>query len=112
MVAFEGCMTETQFNTEVDAVLLDIEKSIEATDADIDFESMSGILEMSFADGSKIIVNRQIPTREIWVAARSGGYHFALKAGVWRNTRDDRDLFAVLSECASQQCGESVVIGA
>ena len=104
-------MTETEFNAEVDAVLLAIEHSLETSDADLDFEATSGILEISFSDGSKIIVNRQTPTREIWVAARSGGFHFACKDGKWLGTRDGRELFAALSECATRQAGEAVVIG-
>ena len=103
-------MTETEFNAKVESILLSIERSLEATDADIDFESTGGLLEMGFADGSKIVVSRQTPNREIWVAARSGGFHFAWRDGVWRGTRDGRELFVVLSECASQQAGEAVTI--
>ncbi|MBA2690521.1 MAG: iron donor protein CyaY [Burkholderiales bacterium] len=103
-------MTETEFNAKVDDVLLTIERSLEASDVDLDFESNSGILEISFADGGKIIVNRQTPNREIWVAARSGGFHFAWKDQAWRGTRDARELFAVLTQCVSEQAGEPVVI--
>jgi CyaY protein len=110
MVALDNAMTETEFNMKVDSILLSIERSIEKGDADIDFDSSGGILEMSFADGSKIIVNRQMPNREIWVAARSGGYHFAWRDGSWRGTRDGRELFFVLSECASRQSGGVVII--
>lgn len=110
MVAPDMTTTETEFNAKVDAVILAIERSLEAVDADIDFESSSGILEISFAAGSKIIVNRQTPTREIWVAARSGGFHFAWKDDAWLGTRDGRELFAVLSECATAQAGEPIAI--
>jgi CyaY protein len=111
MVAPETVMTESEFDSKVDAILLLIERSLEKSDADLDFECANGILEISFANGSKIIVNRQTPNREIWVAARSGGFHFALENDSWRGTRDGRELFAVLSECASMQAGEKVVIG-
>jgi CyaY protein len=110
MVAPGRAMTESEFNARVDETLLLIERSLEASDADIDFESTAGILEIEFADGSRIIVNRQTPNREIWVAARSGGFHFALKNEAWRGTRDDRELFEVLSECASLQAGVPVQI--
>lgn len=103
-------MTESEFNARVDETLLLIERSLEASDADLDFESTGGILEIDFADGSKIIINRQTPNFEIWVAARSGGFHFSLKNESWRGTRDDRELFAVLSECASMQAGVPVQI--
>jgi len=101
-------LSETEFNRLVDETLLKIETALERSDVDLDFESAAGILQVSFDDGSKIIINRQTPNREIWVAARSGGFHFRLENGQWRGTRDGRDLFAVLSECASQQAGEAV----
>lgn len=103
-------MTESEFNANVDKTLMMIERSLEASDADLDFDSSAGILQISFPDGSKIIVNRQTPNREIWVAARSGGFHFTWKDESWRGTRDDRELFAVLTECASMQAGELVQI--
>ncbi len=104
-------MTETEFNTKVDEVLLDIEQLLEAADVDADFESGEGILQISFPGGGKLIVNRQAVNQEIWVAARSGGYHFAWKEDGWYGTRDGRELFVVLSECASQQSGKTVIIG-
>jgi CyaY protein len=101
-------LSETEFNSLVDETLLKIETALERSEAELDFESASGILQISFDDGSKIIVNRQTPNREIWVAARAGGFHFRLENGDWRGTRDGRELFAVLSECASQQAREAV----
>jgi CyaY protein len=104
-------LSETEFNALVDETLLKIETALERLDVDLDFECAAGILEVSFDDHSKIIVNRQTPNREIWVAARSGGYHFRLENGQWRGTRDGRELFAVLSECISEQAGEAVDLG-
>jgi CyaY protein len=101
-------LSETEFNRLVDETLLEIETALERSAVDLDFESAAGILQISFDDGSKIIINRQTPNREIWLAARAGGFHFRLDNGQWRGTRDGRELFAVLSECASQQAGEAV----
>ena len=111
MLAPHYVMTESEFNTKVDGVLLDIEQSLEAANVDADFEFGEGILQISFPDGGKLIVNRQAVNREIWVAARSGGYHFAWNGKGWYGTRDGRELFAVLSECASQQSGGTIIIG-
>ena len=102
-------MTETEFNLKVDDVLLKLERSIEAVDADIDFELNEGILQMEFADGSQIIINRQTPNREIWVAARSGGFHFSWDGSQWKSMREQRELCDLLSECASLQSGEKVI---
>lgn len=104
-------MTETEFNQLVDATFLKIEAALDASDADLDYETAGGILSLEFEDGSKIIINRQGPTQEIWVAAKSGGYHYRWDGAVWRNTRDGSELFESLSAYASQQAGEEIKLG-
>jgi len=95
-------MTESEFHGAVDAILTRIESSLEEEDAlDVDLES--GILTVTCADGSKVIVNRQTPNREIWVAARSGGFHFAFRDGAWRDTRGGEELFASLARVVASQ---------
>lgn len=101
-------MTETEFNQAVDAIFLKIEAVLDDSDADIDTETSAGILTLEFEDGSKIILNRQTPTQEIWVAAKSGGYHYRLDQGAWRNTRDGSELFASLSDYISRQSGQPI----
>lgn len=101
-------MTETEFNQVVDAIFLSIEAALDACDSDIDTETSAGILTLEFDNGSKIILNRQGPTQEIWVAAKSGGYHYRLDNGAWRNTRDGSELFASLSTYISQQAGQDI----
>ncbi|MBC8022029.1 MAG: iron donor protein CyaY [Burkholderiales bacterium] len=99
-------MTESEFHGAVDAVLARIESSLEDQDGvDVDLES--GILTISSADGGKVIINRQTPNREIWVAARSGGFHFAWRDGEWRDTRSGHELFASLSRVIESQAGVS-----
>jgi CyaY protein len=101
-------MTETEFNQAVDAIFLNIEAALDACDTDIDTETSAGILTLEFDNGSKIILNRQGPTQEIWVAAKSGGYHYRLQNGAWRNTRDGSELLASLSTYISQQAGQEI----
>lgn len=101
-------MTETEFNQTVDAIFARIEDALDARDTDIDTETSAGILTLEFEDGSKIIINRQTPTQEIWVAAKSGGYHYRLDQGAWRNTRDGSEFFNSLSTYIQQQSGETI----
>ena len=101
-------MTETEFNQAVEAIFQKIEVALDACDTDIDYETSAGILTLEFLDDSKIIVNRQGPTQEIWVAAKSGGYHYRWEQGAWRNTRDGSDLLASLSTFIHQQSGENI----
>jgi CyaY protein len=104
-------MTETEFNQEVDALFMKIEATLDARDTDIDYETTAGILTLEFEDGSKIIVNRQGATQEIWVAAKSGGYHYRWNEGAWRNTRDGSELLTSLSSYISRQSGQDIALG-
>lgn len=102
-------MDDKEFNALADAVLARIEAAVEASGADLDFEPQpGGILEIEFADGSKIIVNRHGVAKEMWVAARAGGFHFRWDGSAWRDTRDNEELMAKLSRLASQQAGETI----
>ena len=105
-------MEDREFNTLADAALARIEAALEASGADIDFElAVGGVLEIEFADGSKIIVNRHGVAREIWVAARAGGFHYRLAGGEWRDTRTGAELHAALAELLASQGGERVDFG-
>lgn len=103
-------MNESEFHQRVDAILLSLESACDDVDADIDCELASGILTITFENDTKIIVNRQTPNREIWVAAKSGGFHFRYVDNVWRNTRGEENLEALLTNVIAQQSGEDITI--
>jgi CyaY protein len=100
-------MNESDFHRAVDAVLARIESSVESRD-ELDVDLESGILTITCPDGTRVIVNRQTPNREIWVAARSGGFHFKWSDGEWRDTRSADELFASLARIIAQQAGVAV----
>ena len=102
-----GIMTESDFHRAVDAVLERVETALEEHDA-LDVDSEEGVLTVTCPDASRIIVNRQTPNREIWVAARSGGFHFASREGAWRDTRSGDELFASLARILEAQAGVRV----
>lgn len=102
-------MDDKEFNTLAEATLARIDAALEASGADIDCQlAAGGVLEIEFDDGSKIIINRHGVAREIWVAARSGGFHFRWDGTAWRDTRDAVELMEKLSTVASQQAGETI----
>jgi CyaY protein len=106
-------MDERQFEALAAQALNGIERALEQSGIDADFElKEGGVLELEFANGSKIIVNRHGAAREIWVAARSGGFHFRWDGSVWKDTRDGAELFAALSKLVSAQSGIGVILSA
>lgn len=105
-------MDEREFNKAAAAMLERIEHALDACAADIDYELLpGGIIEIEFANGSKIVINRHAAAREIWLAARSGGYHFRPEGECWVGTRDGAELFDVLVRCMSEQAGTPVTLG-
>jgi CyaY protein len=104
-------MTESEYTRLADEALRRLEQAIESADGDFDCDlSSGGILEIEFADGSVIVVNKQAAAREIWVAARSGGFHFRWDGAAWRDTRSGEELFAALSRFVSEQSGRAVAL--
>jgi CyaY protein len=111
MVAGTGTMTESEFEMLADGALTAVERALEASGVDADTQTKgAGVLEIEFGDGSKIIVNRHTAAREVWVAARSGGFHFRHDGRAWRDTRDGAELFAALSKLVSAQAGTPVIL--
>jgi len=101
-------MNDSEFNALADAALKQIEAWLETRDADLDFEMVAaGVLEIEFADGGKIVVNRHGAAKEMWVAAKSGGFHFRWGGDAWRDTRDNSELMAALSKLVGAQAGQS-----
>lgn len=103
-------MTESEFNQRIDDILLQIEAAIEASGADIDYETLGGVLHLNFADGSKIIINRQTPVQQLWLATRHGGYHFACVGGRWSEIRNQQEFFSFLEQAIRQQAAEPVTL--
>ena len=104
-------MDERQFEALATEALERIERAVDESGIDADFElKEGGVLELEFANGSKIIVNRHGAAREIWVAARSGGFHFRWDGSAWKDTRDGAELFAALSRLVSVQSGTGVIL--
>jgi CyaY protein len=104
-------MTESEFEHLADEALASLERAFERSAPDLDLQAKgAGMLEIEFDDGSKMVINRHTAAREIWVAARSGGFHFRHDGTAWRDARDGSELFAAVSRLATQQAGETVTL--
>jgi CyaY protein len=106
-------MSDQAFRRVAEAALDAIEAAMERAadgDLDVDVERQGNVITMTFEDDSKVIVNSHSAAQEIWVAARSGGFHYRLTDGRWIDSRSGDELFAALSRLVSQQCGLAVVL--
>lgn len=93
-------MDDKEFERLAETILASIESMLE--DKDLDFEVMpGGVIEVDLASDGKIIINRHRPSQEIWVAARSGAWHYRFDGAVWRDTRSGEELLTRLSGLVS-----------
>jgi CyaY protein len=102
-------MTDTEFMDRAESVLRAVEANCdrinEESDADVDNQRVGGMITIAFRNKSQIIINLQKPLHEIWLAARSGGYHYKFDGQHWMDTKGQGEFFASLSRYASAQAG-------
>lgn len=111
MTAFEPTpLSDVQYQQLTAELLTRIEETadrwLQNDVVDIDCDRTGGMLTLTFPNRSQVVVNLQPPLHEVWLAARSGGYHFKHSHGQWRDTRDGREFFEALAVCVSEQAGQ------
>ena len=94
----------------LDAIEASVERACDAAGLDLEIERQGNVITLVFDDDSKVIVNSHSAAREIWVAARAGGFHYRLTDERWIDARSGDELFAALSRLVSQQGGAAVVL--
>lgn len=103
-------MSESEFLELADATLASIERAVDATGCDIEVSRAGNVLTLELGNGSKVVINSQAPMQQMWVAGKSGAFHYDRKGDRWIDTRDGGELFATLSKLISVQGGEAVVL--
>ena len=102
-------MTDLEFLDRAESLLRALEQQCDRfnddTDADIDNQRVGGMITITFSNRSQIIVNLQKPLHEVWLAAKSGGYHYKFKEGQWQDTKGQGEFFENLSRFATEQSG-------
>ncbi|WP_375740663.1 iron donor protein CyaY [Pseudomonas boanensis] len=103
-------LSEARFHDLVDAVQQSVEDVFDDSDLDLDLENSGGVLTVRFENGTQLILSRQAPLRQLWVAARSGGFHFDYDeaSGLWICDSSEEPLGELLSRVTSEQAGESL----
>jgi CyaY protein len=108
-------MNESEFRDLADQTIEDIQSAIDAGGVDIDYEESGGVLTLEFENGSKIIFSKQAPVKQLWMAAKSGGFHFNYdeNARQWQlDSGTHEELYEMLSRLATEQGGEKVLLAA
>jgi CyaY protein len=102
-------ITDTEFHRLADEMFAEIEnaveKAIDEQDADVDINASGHVLQLSFEDGSQIVINKQEPLHEIWLATKSGGYHFNYHDEKWVDTRNGLEFMPFIIDAINKQSG-------
>jgi CyaY protein len=102
-------MTDSEFMDHAEILLKAVEAGCDRINdenlADIDNQRTGGMVTLGFSNRSQIVINLQKPLHEIWLAAKSGGYHFKFDSAQWADTKGQGEFFANLSRYASDQAG-------
>ncbi len=103
-------MTESEFTRLADGIFTRIENALDSSSSEIDYSFNGPVLEIEFEDGSQIVINRHTANQEIWLAAKSGGFHYSFQDGQWLSTRDSSELFSKLGELVLLGNGKSIQV--
>ncbi|TGD73887.1 iron donor protein CyaY [Mangrovimicrobium sediminis] len=100
-------MSDPEYDARVEDTYAAVEEALDAVDDDLDYETGGGVLTITFTNGTSMVFSRQPPVRQLWLACRSGGFHYEYDpdAGDWRNTRDGSLLRPFVVEQMRQQGG-------
>ena len=108
-------MNESEFQEIAEQTIEDIQDAVDNSGADIDYDEIGGVLTLEFDNGSKIIFSKQGAMNQLWMAAKSGGFHFDYDGDTERwicDSGDNEELYEMLSKLASEQAGEAVTLSA
>lgn len=103
-------MNDSEYHKLADEFLNNLQDAIDEVEFDLDYESAGGLVEVIFPNASKIIVNKQAPLHQIWVATKANGHHFEYEDGKWIDNRGGSELWTLLSEAATKQAGEKITL--
>jgi iron-sulfur cluster assembly protein CyaY len=106
-------MNESEFQEIAEQTIEDIQDAVDNSGADIDYDEIGGVLTLEFENGSKIIFSKQGAMNQLWMAAKSGGFHFDYDEGKaqWMcDSGDKAELYIMLSKLATEQAGETITL--
>ena len=105
-------MTDLEFLDQAEKLLLAVERNCDRIndtgDADVDSQRTGGMVTLTFPNRSQIIINLQKPLHEVWMAAKSGGYHYRFDGAAWQDTKGAGEFFDRLSQDAALQSGTAL----
>ena len=101
-------MTETEFIELAESTLQRIQSAVEAAANEVDVDRQGNVLTIEFDDGFQIVINKQTPTQQLWLASLKGGHHYERSGDQWVDTCSRRTILQDLSALLTQKLGRNV----
>lgn len=105
-------LTTQQYHQLLDDLYTSIEDQLDASELDVDIDNNGNLLTIELEDGSQLILSRQEPLHQLWLAARSGGYHFNYdqQQDLWLCDNSGDSLQQILSQQLSQHSDSTITL--
>ncbi|MDP6968227.1 MAG: iron donor protein CyaY [Gammaproteobacteria bacterium] len=69
-------MNEAQYHAQLDDLMVKVEEILDAAETDLDFVTSGGLMTITCESGVQVIVSRQAPLLQLWLASPAGGMRF------------------------------------
>lgn len=101
-------MNDTEYHQIVDEVFSQLEEAIDDSGSDIDYEIIGNVMNLEFDDRSQIVINKQEAMKEIWLASKSGGFHFSYIDEKWICSKSGSEFFSFVKNECDKHAGEVI----
>jgi CyaY protein len=98
-------MTDSEFHLKVEQWFDHLEQCIETQELDVDVDRHGPVLTIEFQPGSEIVINKQEPLHQIWLASKFSGHHFSFVENSWLDRRNQIALTDCLVDAFKRQAG-------
>jgi CyaY protein len=109
-------MTDQEFLDHAEHLLTQIELACDhlndSTALDIDNQRVGAMITLTLSNKSQIVINLQKPLHEVWLATRSGGYHYKFQDASWIDTKGQGEFWHQLQTDLSAQSGAPIDLSA
>jgi len=101
-------MTDSEFIELVNKLYQKIEDGIEDSGADIDYDQNGSLLTLEFENRTKLIINRQEPLHQVWLATLENGHHYEYQNDLWIDNRSGDEFLGFLASAIAKQSNQIV----
>ena len=101
-------MTETEFIELAEQTLQSLQAAVETACDDWDVDRQGNVLTLQAEDGFQIVINKQTPTRQIWLASLKGGHHYEREGEEWVDTCTHQTLKKALEALLTERTGRLI----